>query len=289
MAGADPALGSNDSAPGGAGKKPNELALRIASGLIMAPLAVAIAYVGGWPFAVFWCLAAVGVVWEWSRLVAGAASLPAFAGGVAALVFALPFVTLGQPYAALALIAIGAAAAAAVVPVRRGWNAAGVLYAGIVLFAPVLLRGDRELGFVAIVFLFAVVWLTDIVAYAVGRKVGGPKLAPALSPNKTWSGALGGAAAAAAGGIATAAAFGLGRLWAVGLVAFGLSVVSQAGDLFESTVKRRFGAKDAGNLIPGHGGLMDRLDGFLAAALAAAVLGMLRGGTDAPARGLLVW
>jgi len=112
---------------------------------------------------------------------------------------------------------------------------------------------------------------------------------PAVSPKKTWSGAIGGAVAAAIAGTVVAMWAGLPNLPILGIVSLGLSIVSQAGDFLESAFKRRFGAKDASHLIPGHGGLMDRLDGFLAAAVAAAALGVLRGGLHAPAQGLLIW
>jgi phosphatidate cytidylyltransferase len=110
-----------------------------------------------------------------------------------------------------------------------------------------------------------------------------------VSPNKTWAGAVGGVAGGVAAGTSVAYASGVDKLVAVGIVAFVLSILTQAGDLFESAVKRRFGAKDASGLIPGHGGLMDRLDGFLVAAFVALLIGMLRQGPDAPAQGLLVW
>jgi phosphatidate cytidylyltransferase len=112
---------------------------------------------------------------------------------------------------------------------------------------------------------------------------------PRISPNKTWSGAVGGLIGGLAGGVAVAYASGLGRLESLGVIALALSLVAQAGDLFESAVKRRFGAKDAGRIIPGHGGLMDRLDGFLFAAAAAAAIGILHAGTGAAAYGLLLW
>ena len=123
----------------------------------------------------------------------------------------------------------------------------------------------------------------------VGRAIGGPLLWPQVSPNKTWSGALGGLAGGVAGGTLVAYASGMGRLAAVGVIALVLSALAQAGDLLESAIKRRFGAKDTGRLIPGHGGLMDRLDGFLVAPLAALLIGVLHQGTAAPAHGLLVW
>jgi phosphatidate cytidylyltransferase len=166
---------------------------------------------------------------------------------------------------------------------------AGILYAAVMLVAPVLLRGDPNFGFVAIIFLFAVVWTTDVTAYFAGRALGGPKLAPRLSPKKTWSGAAGGAVGAVVAASIVAVMAALPNIVMTALVGFGLSVVSQAGDLFESGLKRHYGAKDAGRLIPGHGGLMDRLDGFIAAALIAVLIGVARGGAEAPARGLLVW
>jgi phosphatidate cytidylyltransferase len=139
------------------------------------------------------------------------------------------------------------------------------------------------------VFLFAIVWGTDIVAYFLGRMIGGPKLLPRVSPKKTWSGAISGLVAAVLAAVAVAKAAGLSGLSVIALVAAILSCAAQAGDLFESLVKRRFGAKDSSHLIPGHGGLMDRLDGFVFAAAIAALIGVLRGGVAAPARGLLVW
>jgi phosphatidate cytidylyltransferase len=169
------------------------------------------------------------------------------------------------------------------------WCAGGLLYAAAILSAPVLLGSDADHGFAAIVFLFVVVWLTDIVAYFAGRAIGGPKLMPRVSPNKTWSGAIGGTLASVAGGVFVASQFGIGSLVAAALIALVLSIVSQAGDLAESAIKRRFDAKDASQLIPGHGGLMDRLDGFVAAAAAAALIGMAHGGFAAPARGLMIW
>jgi phosphatidate cytidylyltransferase len=138
-------------------------------------------------------------------------------------------------------------------------------------------------------FLFAIVWSTDIAAYFVGRLVGGPRLLPRVSPKKTWSGALGGLAAAVLAAIVLAKLAGLAAPFTLAVVAAFLSSLAQAGDLFESLLKRKFGAKDSSHLIPGHGGLMDRLDGFVFAAALAAVIGILRGGLEAPAQGLLIW
>jgi phosphatidate cytidylyltransferase len=157
------------------------------------------------------------------------------------------------------------------------------------LISPVLLRGDPEYGFAALLFLFATVWATDICAYLIGRAVGGPLLWPQLSPKKTWAGAVGGLFGGVAAGIVVAYASGGTSPAVAGILALVLSIAGQGGDLFESAIKRRFGVKDAGNLIPGHGGVMDRLDGFLVAALVAVFIGVVHDGVAAPGRGLLVW
>ncbi len=220
----------------------SNLALRVASAVVLAPLALGVAYVGGWPFALFWVAAALAVLWEWTSLVKG--------------------------------------------PL---WVVAGVLYAGLMFAAPVLLRGDAEFGLIAILLLFAIVWGTDILGYFAGRAFGGPKLWPAVSPKKTWSGAIAGTLGAMVVAVLVAALFGSFNQPAIALIALLLSLVAQLGDLLESWVKRQFGAKDASHLIPGHGGVMDRLDGFWAAALLGCLIGLARGGFDAPASGLLVW
>src|ERR1019366_3892015 len=154
--------------------------------------------------------------------------------------------------------------------------------------AAVLVRLDQVWGFVALILILLVVWGTDIGGYFAGRGIGGPKLWPRVSPKKTWAGAVGGFAASLviAGGFA---AFGLGKTGPLLLLGAMLSIASQLGDLFESAVKRRFGVKDSSQIIPGHGGLMDRLDGLVAAVVLAAIFGFLRGGLDGVGRGLMVW
>jgi phosphatidate cytidylyltransferase len=210
--------------------------------------------------------------------------------GLAPLALAVVLVGANRLLAGVIVVVMGALSAAALAPAaRRLWVAGGLPYAGAIALAPVALRADTEYGFLAVIFLYAVVWSTDIAAYFVGRAVGGPKLMPAVSPKKTWSGAIGGLTAAGAVAVVTAQAAGLTGWLPIVLVAVALSVLAQAGDLFESSLKRRFGAKDSSHLIPGHGGLMDRLDGFVAAAVLAALIGLLRGGGEAPGRGLMVW
>ena len=268
----------------------NNLVLRVVSALVMAPLALAAAWYGGWAFALFWGLAAIAVAWEWIALVSGVGHRLVFSSGAGGLAIAALVGWRDHPAVAVLLVGLGTLAAAVFAPRgRRVWVAGGILYAGTMLLAPLLLRRDPIYGFGAIVFLFAVVWATDILAYFGGRTFGGPKLMPAVSPKKTWSGAGCGTLGAIACGVAGAAWFGIRDLVGVVVVALVLSVASQGGDLLESWIKRHFGAKDASHLIPGHGGVMDRLDGFWAAALVGCLIGLSRGGFDGAARGLLVW
>ncbi len=253
----------------------------------MVVLAVATVVLGGWSFVLFWAAAAIGVYWEWNAMVARHIKIPLLVGG-AALLAAAGTAGSGHFGYAVAAVAAGATAVAVVAPRRRAWSAMGVLYAGVLVLAPEVLRRDRQYGMAAVLFLFAVVWATDILGYFVGRLVGGPKLAVHISPKKTWAGAFGGAVGAVVAGVGfmSMAGYAMGSPVST---AFMLSIVSQGGDLLESAVKRRFGVKDASRVIPGHGGLMDRLDGFLAAAGVAALIGIVRGGPDAAAQGLLLW
>jgi phosphatidate cytidylyltransferase len=272
------------------GPRRGELALRICSALVLVPLAIGTAYLGGWPFAVFWGVAAMGVLWEWTSLTAGSDKRSALMIGGASLVLALGLVVADHPLAAVIVLAISTLGAAALAPAeRRTWVAGAIPYAGAIGVAPIMLRSDNEQGFWTVMLLFAVVWTTDIAAYFVGRAVGGPKLVPHVSPKKTWSGAVGGLVAAVVVAIAVANVADLHGSFAIAMLAVVLSISAQAGDLFESVLKRKFGAKDSSHLIPGHGGLMDRLDGFIAASVAATLIGLARGGFEAPGRGLLVW
>ncbi len=283
-------------APGAA--EAHNLGRRIASAAVLVPIAVGTAYAGGWLFLGVWLLAAGAILWEWTLLVLRNPDPRVLVPGWTALLAATALAGERQAAAAAAAIVLGAVlagAAVAAVPRQPGasappfWAAGGVVYAGVGMLGPVLLRGDAELGFIALIFLFAIVWTTDIFAYFTGRAVGGPRLSPQISPKKTWAGAIGGLIGGVAAGCLVAYASGVGGLAAAGALAVVLSILAQGGDLFESAVKRRFAAKDASQLIPGHGGAMDRLDGFLVAALAAVLIGILHNGAAAPARGLLVW
>jgi phosphatidate cytidylyltransferase len=174
------------------------------------------------------------------------------------------------------------------------WLAGGILYGGLPGIAAVALRGpapigEASLGLAAIAFVFGVVWATDTAAYFAGRTFGGPKLAPRFSPKKTWSGAIGGISAAILAGLLVGRWVPGSSATALGLVAAALSALSQVGDIGESAMKRHFGVKDSGRLIPGHGGIMDRVDGLVVALTCAAAVGLARTqGSDAAA-GLLLW
>ena len=283
------------SSAGGSGGR--NLTLRTLSAIVLAPLVLVVTYAGGWLFLCLCAAGAAGILWEWMHLVAERSGVRMFAVGFVALFAAFVLVAVNQPAAAVFAIAAGAVLAGALGGRLLGsaarnagfWAASGVLYAGIGFLSPALLRRDPEWGFIALLFLFATVWATDIFAFLCGRTIGGPLLWPKVSPKKTWAGAVGGLAGGIAGAVAVAYAGGAGSAVAAGLLGLFLSILAQAGDLLESAVKRRFGAKDTGRLIPGHGGLMDRLDGFLVAAFAALLIGIARQGMDAAARGFLLW
>ncbi len=272
-----------------AGVRMSNLQLRIISAIVLAAVVLAITWLGDAPFRLLSAAIAAAIYYEWTAMSRRAGSGRSQLIGAALLAVFLLGVVLGYPAASLLILLVFSVLASAIdcrVAGQRSWVPAGLAYAGLSGLSLALLRGADQAGLVAILFLFAVVWATDIFAYFVGRSLGGPKLAPSISPGKPQSGALGGTVGGVLGGVALAAAAGLGNLPLLALVAFVLSVVSQAGDLFESWVKRRHGVKDSGSLIPGHGGVMDRADGLVAAAFALYAIGALLSGADMPARAL---
>jgi phosphatidate cytidylyltransferase len=286
MPGHDPALpvAETTSTPSS-----RNLWLRVASATVLAPLAIVAAYFGDWPFTIFWALAAMAVWWEWIGLVQPAGRYVVLATGAAVLALEALLFEIGTLSVVVMMIGLGMLAAIVTAGRHALLVAGGMIYSSALVIAPAVLRADLKLGFVAILFLFAVVWGTDIAGYFAGRAIGGPKLAPSISPKKTWSGAIGGIIVAIVAALAIAHLFAIRNPLAIGAIALVLSVASQAGDLFESRLKREFDAKDASGLIPGHGGVMDRLDGFVFASVVAALIGVARGGLELPATGLLVW
>jgi phosphatidate cytidylyltransferase len=271
------------------------LLMRVIAASVLAPSAIAIAYAGGWLWLGLVTLAAIGLYVEWLTIVA-ARTPRVMAAGIVTLFGAAVCLEIGRIGATYVIVALGVIIVALLSTHRRGWAALGGCYALAALVASVAVRLDQTYGFTALMFILLVVWVTDIGGYFAGRGLGGPKLWPRVSPKKTWAGAIGGFAASlvvAAGFVAFDPNKGdpqlmlkMGPLLLLGAV---LSIATQFGDLFESAVKRRFGVKDSSHIIPGHGGLLDRLDGFVAAVVLAAIFGFLRGGADGVGRGLMVW
>ncbi|HLH47866.1 MAG TPA: phosphatidate cytidylyltransferase [Roseiarcus sp.] len=283
---ADPQRATGDSAPPVSPRKSSELPARIAASLAMMALALAAVWAGAMWFMLFWLIAFALVNWEWQTLVGGEARPWRVMLGNVVLAAAAVLAISGEARDALIAALVGAALAS-IGFWRRPWPGGGVLYAAAPLIAVCVLRSSEEFGARSILWLFALVWGVDVMAYFGGRLIGGPKLWPRVSPGKTWSGFAVGIACGAAISLLLAPASG-GRFALFGLGLVG-GAIAQGGDLFESAVKRRFGVKDSSHLIPGHGGLMDRLDGFIAAATFAALFGVARGGLAHTARGLLLW
>lgn len=260
-----------------------DLRTRAATAALLAPVALGCVWAGAEWWAVFMAVAGAGLAWEWVRLCGGRLrSLPGTVLPVTVFLAAVP-AFLGWPFIAFALLAGGAILGWALAdqahgPVDPSWLSFGVIYIGVAGVALILLREDDRVGRDNVIFLFLVVWASDIGAYLAGRWLGGPKLFPAISPNKTWSGALGGLVGAVAAGVTFAhmvsAAPSIGSVVAVAAL---LGIAAQSGDLLESWIKRQFGVKDSSGLIPGHGGLLDRLDGVMAAAPVGALIGALLG------------
>ncbi|KAA5604482.1 phosphatidate cytidylyltransferase [Roseospira marina] len=253
--------------------KRDALRARVLSALVLGPVAILAVVLGGLWFDLMVAVAAVVVAWEWSTVCCGRR------GGLGKVLMALVAVAplLVDPFGAWALLApaLGLLVAFYRVDVDRRrplWIAAGCLYIGVPAIGLAWIRLDA--GWQTVLWLFLVVWTTDIAAYGFGRRIGGPRLWPRVSPNKTWAGLIGGVGSAAVVGVGAAWMMGADALVDIAGLALLLGIVSQGGDLFESAFKRRFRVKDSGDLIPGHGGLLDRADGLIAAtpALAIAVL-----------------
>jgi len=274
--------------PAAAGRDSRNLLMRVAAALVLAPLAITIAYAGGWWWALLVTLAAIGLFVEWLMVTCAERNVAVTVSGIVALVLATPFLAVDRIEAALVVLGLGLIAVAVRASPARIWVIAGYLYAAAAQLASVAVRLDQTQGFSALILVLLVVWATDSGGYFAGRGIGGPKLWPRVSPKKTWAGAIGGFVASLA--VATGfAALGLGKALPLLILAAALSIAAQFGDLFESAVKRRFGVKDSSHIIPGHGGVMDRLDGFVAAIVLAAIFGCLRGGVDGVGRALMVW
>lgn len=251
----------------------NELKARIVSSFVMAVVAIAALWSSIWTFTILILVLAMAVCWEWGRAVRGK-NLDAGHAVHSATMFAVAMAAAANNYAtALCLLLIGALAVA-LVSDRKHWifSIAGVFYIGLPATALIWLRSDDTYGIHAVLFILFVVAAHDTFAMVVGRMIGGVRLWPAISPHKTWSGVCGGLAASCLAGALFALAFEYnGILWLIGL-GLAIGVAGLAGDLLESAFKRYHGLKHASMLIPGHGGVMDRLDGIIVAAITAALI-----------------
>lgn len=255
-----------------------ELRLRIISGIILAVVVLVATWYGDVVFRLLAALIGLLVYYEWSTMT-GLHERDARGNAIGWFGMAVIAVTtaLGESLYSVQALIVFVAVTAVLVGVRNKswWLPGGILYAGLTAISLAEIRDNDLRGLVFMLFIFATVWATDIFAYFVGRAIGGPKLAPRISPGKTWSGAIGGAVAAVIAGTAVVWGFFSGDgLW-IPMVALLLSVCSQIGDLFESFIKRRFGVKDSSHLIPGHGGVMDRVDGLIFACFAAFLLAIV--------------
>jgi phosphatidate cytidylyltransferase len=279
-------------APRAAGRW-SDLGKRALSAALLGPIALAAIWFGAEWFMLLVAAGTAVLAWEWVHLCG--ARLRAFPGAAVALALAAAGLAsaIGAWGPALALLGGGAAVAWVIAHKPRvltgerrpaAWLAAGVVYIGLAGVGLIWLRGVGEAGRANVLFVVLVVWASDIGAYLAGRMIGGPRLAPAISPNKTWAGSLGGLLAAMAAGIGVAALLTPGfRAAPVLAAAAAIGLAAQAGDLLESFIKRRFMVKDASRLIPGHGGLLDRADGLIAAVPLAGLLSLAVG------QGTVLW
>ena len=270
-------------------KGTSELKQRVLAGIVMASVAISVTVLGGWSFAVVWLGASLAVAYEWQRLVHKDKSAVPVVVALVVVVAAVSGALWSNPAILILSVALMLIAGFAVAKGNMVATSVGVAYAACFGAAVLLCRGNDTNGMIVILWLFAVVWGTDILAYFTGRYFGGPKLWPQVSPKKTWSGAIGGLFSGVLLGCLVLFALGVSPTFPHVILSIAFSVLTQMGDLFESAVKRRYDVKDSGSLIPGHGGFMDRLDGFIFAAIFAAAVGLARGGLTGVSGGLINW
>ncbi len=247
----------------------SELQLRVVVGLALIGIASGALALGGIAFWLLCVVLALLMMGEWANL----AGVPAWARRLGQGALSVPLAIMapipGAGPGFLALGPIGAAALLTVIVTRHQRLALGIFYAGLPVLGLLLLRRQGD-GVIFTLWAMALVWMCDIGAYFAGRAIGGPKLAPKISPNKTWAGLAGGVLAASLFGAAMHWYFGLP--WRLTLATPMLAILAQGGDLYESWLKRCAGVKDSGNILPGHGGVLDRLDGLVPVAPVAAFL-----------------
>ncbi len=269
-----------------------DLGVRTLSAAVLIPAVLADVWAGGIWFHLFVALIGILMALEWVTIVHRGSPVQFALHAAGAMCGALlPLdVGLAGGLIAIAVLALLSAAVAAYED-RQGpaWRYLGVVYVSVPPIAFVILREDPVYGIAAIVLVMVMVWAADTFAYFAGRLIGGPKLAPVISPKKTWAGLVGAMAGSAVAAFAVARSLGLEAALVLVMIAAALAIVEQAGDLFKSAMKHHYGVKDSGRLIPGHGGVIDRVDGLVAVATAAALIGAVRAGVERAGTGLLVW
>jgi phosphatidate cytidylyltransferase len=289
QANGEPPLGPASRGPAPGGRVGKDLLPRVISGVVMAAVALGLTFAGFLPFAGMILAISAIVAWEWGRVVRGVDIDATTMAHIAAVIVAIALVTMGLVGLAMLALLIGAILVGLLATGRHPWTSAGgVAFAGLPGVALIWLREDPNFGLLAVLFVMAIVVVTDTAAYFSGRLIGGPRLWPSVSPNKTWAGLLGAVSASAVAGALYSGPVPGSSAPKLALLGAALAVIAQGGDLAESALKRRFGAKDASNIIPGHGGFMDRIDGLVTAAVAAAIFAAFLNVQD-PARALLQW
>lgn len=276
----------------------NELMIRAGSGLALAIIALVCTYLGGVYFTLLILAACAVLSWEWWRFGLRGSSIFGDSSSVVSPFFVDIFVVLlsiglfagGAVWLSVVALAVGCGLAMAVrfVCDEPIWRGLGPVYICLPAAALIWVRQDEPFGLLAVIYLFVIVWATDSFAFFAGRGIGGPKLWPEVSPKKTWAGFVGGAVAGAIAGGAFSYLFGLGNVIVLCLLGVLLAIGAVAGDLLESRIKRTFRKKDASHLIPGHGGLFDRVDGLMMTAVFAALIALVRD-SSMPASSLLIW
>ncbi|MGI9481841.1 MAG: phosphatidate cytidylyltransferase [Hyphomicrobiales bacterium] len=271
-----------------------DLSLRAGAALVLVPIVILCVYLGGIAYLVLLILAAFQMALEWCKLVFPEERRPVqtmlhlltVLGVLLGLIWANPLVSLicfGAGWGASTILARGLEAN------HYPWALLGIPYLILPIASLYVLRADPGYGLMAVIWVLVVIWATDTGAYFAGKTIGGPKLSPRFSPKKTWSGLAGGALLAALAGAGVANYFNIVPFGALALLAAFVAVVSQGGDIFESAMKRNFGVKDSGTILPGHGGILDRVDGLIFAAVLCAGIGVMRAGIERAGAGLLVW
>lgn len=266
-----------------------ELLTRALSAAIMAAIAIGAVLAGSWFFLALVITGALITNWEWAKLTRGEGSDRLAIAQAIALIAVIIATAANRADVALGLLAVAVIGTlwAEKGQAHAAWAAAAPLYLGLPAIALIWLRSGPVYGLHAVLFLLLVGWMADTAAYIGGKLIGGPKLAPRISPKKTWAGLICGILAPGLLGYVLAWFLSPGQAMPLAVLGAGLALASQLGDLGESAVKRHFGVKDASGLIPGHGGLLDRIDGLLLAAPLAALIALRD--IAHPGQGLLLW